>query len=174
MESIWLPQRDNARLLGESPIRQSATGGLVQITVIREIPAYAGFYAGYETTKRSFAKRLNTTSLPVWALLCSGATGGVCYWLACYPLDVVKSRIQLAQAPPSKGGWLSGGYVTRELGAVLRESGPRGLFAGLGPSLLRAVPAAASTFLGFELTRGEISVRNKRELELTARLPHRA
>lgn len=123
------------------------------ITVIREIPAYAGFYAGYETTKRSFAKRLNTNSLPVWALLCSGATGGVCYWLACYPLDVVKSRIQLAQAPPSRGGWLSGGYVTRELGAVLRESGPRGLFAGLGPSLLRAVPAAASTFLGFELTR---------------------
>lgn len=28
------------------------------------------------------------------------------------------------------------------------------LFRGLGPSLLRAVPAAASTFVGFELTRG--------------------
>ncbi|EIW67001.1 hypothetical protein TREMEDRAFT_74630 [Tremella mesenterica DSM 1558] len=123
------------------------------ITVIREIPAYAGFYAGYETTKRSFSRTLQTPNPPVWALLVSGATGGICYWLACYPLDVVKSRIQLAEMPPSRGGWLSGGYVTRELSAMLREGGPRSLFAGLGPSLLRAVPAAASTFVGFELTR---------------------
>ncbi|ORY29103.1 putative mitochondrial ornithine transporter 1 [Naematelia encephala] len=126
------------------------------VTVIREIPAYAGFYAGYETTKRAFARRLNPEPLPVWALLSSGAIGGVCYWLACYPLDVVKSRIQLAPRPATRGGWFEGGYVGRELRAIIREGGVSALFTGIGPSLLRAVPAAAATFVAFELTRDYI------------------
>ena len=96
------------------------------ITVVREIPAYAGFYAGvyhdphkavkhgvkrtadpsaYETSKRIFTKRFSPDPLPVWAVLTSGGIGGLGYWLACYPLDVVKSRVQLAEAPPAKGGW---------------------------------------------------------------------
>ncbi|RSH95462.1 hypothetical protein EHS25_000554 [Saitozyma podzolica] len=73
------------------------------ITVIREIPAYAGFYTGYELTKRYFSKHFTPDPVPIWALLCSGAVGGVSYWLACYPLDVVKSRIQLAKEPPTRG-----------------------------------------------------------------------
>lgn len=78
---------------------------------------------GYETTKRFFAKQYNPAPVPVWALLVSGATGGVCYWLACYPLDVVKSRIQLADKPPTRGGWLHGGYVGRELKTIVNEAG---------------------------------------------------
>jgi solute carrier family 25 carnitine/acylcarnitine transporter 20/29 len=79
---------------------------------------------GYETTKRWFAKQYAPNPVPVWALLASGATGGVCYWLACYPLDVVKSRIQLAERPPTRGGWLHGGYIFRELNTIIKEAGP--------------------------------------------------
>jgi len=32
----------------------------------------------------------------------------------------------------------------------------KALFRGLGPSLMRAFPAAASTFVAFELTKGEL------------------
>jgi solute carrier family 25 carnitine/acylcarnitine transporter 20/29 len=53
-----------------------------QITFVREIPAYAGFYAGYESSKRAFQKNLGTQSLPVWATLTSGAIGGLAYWIA--------------------------------------------------------------------------------------------
>lgn len=123
------------------------------ITFIKEIPAYAGFYGAYETVKRHFGKQYGD-NIPIWGLLTSGACGGVAYWLACYPLDVVKSRIQLANTPPMKGHWLSGGYVTRELAAIVREGGYKALFKGIGPSLVRAVPSAASTFVAFELTRG--------------------
>jgi len=111
--------------------------------VIREIPAYAGFYAGeskrslpflaallifphcsgYETTKRYFTRHFHPDPLPIWAVLTSGGIGGICYWLACYPLDVVKSRVQLAPFPPRRGGWLEGGYVGREFRAILREGG---------------------------------------------------
>lgn len=119
------------------------------VTVAREIPAYAGFYTAFEFSKRQFAKTYGN-QLPVWALLASGSTGGIAYWLACYPLDVVKSRIQLRPTPPS-GTPVR--YIAHEIRAIVSESGVAGLFRGLTPSLLRSIPAAASTFAAFELTR---------------------
>ncbi|KAF8608305.1 mitochondrial carrier [Ceratobasidium sp. AG-I] len=116
-------------------------------TVAREIPAYAGFYTGYEFARRKFKANYGP-NIPVWALLSSGSCGGICYWLACYPLDVVKSRVQLANAPP-KGL----DYIAQELRAIVREGGAAGLFRGLSPSLLRSIPAAASTFAAYELTK---------------------
>ncbi|KAI0372290.1 mitochondrial carrier [Pilatotrama ljubarskyi] len=119
------------------------------VTVAREIPAYAGFYTAFEFTKRKFSERYGA-QIPVWALLASGSTGGIAYWLACYPLDVVKSRVQLRATPP-EGTPVQ--YIARELKLVITESGVCGLFRGLTPSLLRSIPAAASTFAAFELTR---------------------
>ena len=34
----------------------------------------------------------------------------------------------------------------------------KALYRGLAPSLIRAVPAAAATFLGFEATKGELPI----------------
>ncbi|KAL4244991.1 mitochondrial carrier family protein [Abortiporus biennis] len=119
------------------------------VTVVREIPAYAGFYTAFEFSKRKFAEKYGP-QIPVWALLTSGATGGIAYWLSCYPLDVVKSRIQLRATPPT-GTPVQ--YIARELKAIVAESGFAGLFKGLSPSLLRSIPAAASTFAAFEITR---------------------
>lgn len=90
------------------------------VTVAREIPAYAGFYTAYEFSKRQFRKRYGKDDLPVWALLASGSTGGVSYWLACYPLDVIKSRVQLREAPPV-GGPIQ--YMVREARAIVTEAG---------------------------------------------------
>lgn len=115
------------------------------------------FQIGYEYSKRWFAKHYAPNNLPVWTLLTSGAVGGVSYWLACYPLDVVKSRVQMARLPPNKGGWLSGGYVAREINAIVMEGGVSSLFRGIGPSLVRAVPAAGATFAAYELARGKCS-----------------
>jgi len=121
------------------------------VTVAREIPAYAGFYAAYEFSKRKFAKKYGD-QLPVWTLLASGSTGGVSYWLACYPLDVVKSRVQLRKTPPV-GTPIQ--YIAHELKAIVVEARSlSGLFRGLTPSLLRSIPAAATTFAAFEITRG--------------------
>jgi len=119
------------------------------ITVAREIPAYAGFYTAYEFSKRNFTSAYGT-QLPVWALLASGSTGGIAYWLACYPLDVIKSRVQLRETPPT-GTPVQ--YIAREARTIIAESGVKGLFNGLTPSLIRSIPAAASTFAAFEITR---------------------
>lgn len=80
---------------------------------------------GYETSKRYFQSRSPTPDkpLPISALLTSGAIGGLGYWLACYPLDVVKSRVQLGPVPPERGGWVRGGYIVRELRGIVRDGG---------------------------------------------------
>ncbi|KAI0770039.1 mitochondrial carrier [Fomes fomentarius] len=117
------------------------------VTVAREIPAYAGFYTAFEFSKRKFSKKYNG-QIPVWALLASGSTGGIAYWLSSYPLDVVKSRVQLRATPP-EGTPVQ--YIARELRTIVVESGA--LFRGLTPSLLRSIPAAGATFAAFELTR---------------------
>ncbi|KZV69998.1 mitochondrial carrier [Peniophora sp. CONT] len=119
------------------------------VTVAREIPAYAGFYSAFEFSKRSFAKKYGK-ELPVWTLLASGATGGLAYWLTSYPLDVVKSRVQLRETPPV-GTPVR--YIAHELRTIVAESGFIGLFRGLSPSLIRSIPAAGSTFAAYELTR---------------------
>lgn len=70
------------------------------VTVLREMPAYAGFYSAYEFSKRTFGRRLHgphasaNQSLPVWATLTAGATGGIAYWTACYPLGQQYLRVE--------------------------------------------------------------------------------
>ncbi|KAF8922675.1 mitochondrial carrier, partial [Mucidula mucida] len=123
------------------------------VTLAREIPAYAGFSSAYEFSKRKFTA-VYGNDLPVWALLASGSTGGIAYWLACYPLDVIKSRVQLRPTPPS-GTPVQ--YIIHEVRAIMAESGAAGLFRGLTPSCI--IPAAASTFAAFELTRGQFAHR---------------
>jgi len=123
------------------------------VTVAREIPAYAGFYSAFEFSKRQF-QGIYGQQLPVWALLASGSTGGIAYWLSSYPLDVIKSRIQLRSTPPMSRPWR---YILEEIAAVVSEGGVKGLFRGLSPSLLRSIPAAGSTFAAYELTRDFLS-----------------
>lgn len=60
-------------------------------TIVREIPAYAGFYTGFEVMKRTLTKEGQDPN--VIQLMISGATGGIGYWVCCYPLDVVKSVV---------------------------------------------------------------------------------
>ncbi|KAI8844948.1 mitochondrial carrier domain-containing protein [Chytridium lagenaria] len=112
-------------------------------TVVREIPAYAGFYGGFD--------RIRDAPLPVSRLMIAGAVGGIMYWTCCYPLDVVKSRIQNA-----KPGTRSTAILTN-LSEIYVESGLAGLFRGYVTSVIRSIPAAGATFTVYELTMRALS-----------------
>ncbi|CAG8654495.1 9270_t:CDS:2, partial [Acaulospora colombiana] len=63
-------------------------------TVFREIPAYGGFYSGFEFIKRKLTPEgTDPNSLPPSKLMVAGSFGGLSYWLCCYPLDVIKSKV---------------------------------------------------------------------------------
>ena len=70
----------------------------------------------------------------------------MCYWLSCYPIDVVKNRIQAAPdtIPPQ---YASTSDAFRK---IYRTEGVRGFFVGFTPCALRAVPANAAAFTAFE------------------------
>ncbi|KAK0547497.1 hypothetical protein OC845_004066 [Tilletia horrida] len=124
------------------------------VTVAREAPAYAGFYAGFESAKRAFRRTLypdlpKDQMLPLWCLMLSGSTGGICNWLACYPLDVVKSKVQLSNYPLRDWGPT---YIITEIQMIARQEGSRAFLRGLSPTLLRSIPAAGATFTVYELT----------------------
>lgn len=74
-----------------------------------------------------------------------GGAAGVCYWLSCYPIDVIKNRIMADDAVrPRYRGMLD---AARQIYA---ESGVRGFFRGFSPCAMRAVPANAACFLAYE------------------------
>lgn len=121
----------------------------------------SGFYAGYEYSKRAFQAHYHTESIPVWATLTSGGLGGIAYWTACYPLgellhnlcdeqpadahvgtaDVVKSRIQLQDAPPRGFN-----YIFNTFRAIYREEGARSFVRGISPTCALTLRSASSSF----------------------------
>ncbi|PIA16960.1 mitochondrial carrier [Coemansia reversa NRRL 1564] len=118
-------------------------------TVAREIPANAAFYTGFEFAKRCLADTFangDSTKLSPLLLMLSGSIGGVSYWTASYPLDVIKSRVQNGKEPP-KGF----GYILSTAKTIAAEQGIRGFFRGFSPSVIRSVPAAGVTFATYEL-----------------------
>ncbi len=65
-------------------------------------------------------------------------------WIASISPDVVKSRIQTADVPES---------FAATARAIYRTQGWRGFFTGIEVALIRAFPANAALFVGYELSR---------------------
>jgi len=62
------------------------------------------------------------------------------------PIDVVKSRMQNQAAGQTKYRW-----TWPSLFSILREEGPRNLYKGLGPRLLRLGPGGGIMIVMFDL-----------------------
>ncbi|XP_034637766.1 mitochondrial ornithine transporter 1-like isoform X1 [Trachemys scripta elegans] len=76
-------------------------------TWLREVPGYFFFFGGYEVSRSFFTQagqcKEDLGSLP---LTVSGGMGGACFWLAVYPIDSVKSRIQVLSMAGRQDGFL--------------------------------------------------------------------
>jgi solute carrier family 25 carnitine/acylcarnitine transporter 20/29 len=114
------------------------------VTVLREAQAYGVWFLTYEYLMNADAARNNISrdqiSTPKIALY--GGLAGEMLWLASYPFDVVKSKMQ------TDGFGKDQRYKTMRdcFAQTWRESGARGFWKGIGPTLLRAMPVSAGTF----------------------------
>ena len=75
--------------------------------------------------------------------LFAGGMAGIFNWAIAIPQDVLKSRYQTA--PEGKYSGIRD--VFRQL---MKEEGPKGLYRGWLPVMMRAFPANACCFLGYE------------------------
>ena len=73
-----------------------------------------------------------------------GAAAGVMCWVPVYPIDVVKTNIQVAEGNVADASMLS---TARE---IFKVGGLRAFYEGLGPKTSRAVINHAVTFYVFE------------------------
>lgn len=123
------------------------------ITLLRDIPSFAGYFMVYEGGKRvvaSMGQKPESMLTPAELLVCGGMAGFGA-WLPCYPQDVLKSRIQTKQLSSIRGAFEG----------LLLESGWRGLFRGIGPTMVRAFPANAATFLAYEMMQSWLTRSNR-------------
>jgi len=89
---------------------------------------------GHSDNIRKFAPNNNGDPPKMYRLL-SGAVAGCSACVACYPLDLVRTR--LTTELPGKEQYRG---ISDAFRKILAEEGVRGLYSGLGPTLLVAVP----------------------------------
>ncbi|PAA64126.1 hypothetical protein BOX15_Mlig027288g1, partial [Macrostomum lignano] len=116
-------------------------------TLLRDVPASGMYFMSYEWVKELLTPAGHSKSeLSPARVLFAGGMAGIFNWLVALPQDVLKSRLQTAPEGRYPNGIRS---VFTELMAT---EGPAALYKGATPVLLRAFPANAACFLGYEVT----------------------
>lgn len=120
-------------------------------TIIREGHGMGMYFLTFEAlVKRDQHKnKIERSEIPGWRLCSYGALAGYSMWLAVYPIDVIKSKMQTDALRPSERAYASSLDC---ISKTLKTQGFKGFFRGFLPTLLRAAPVNACTFYTFELT----------------------
>ncbi|XP_047320054.1 mitochondrial thiamine diphosphate carrier 2-like [Impatiens glandulifera] len=132
-----------------------------------EIVPYAGLHFGtYDTFKRwtlawtrdkSSGVHVANDSLSSLQSFVCGFASGTCAKAVCHPLDVIKKRFQIKglKRDPKYGAGIEPYAYKNMHDAIYKISykeGWKGLYKGIFPSIVKAAPATAVTFVAFEYT----------------------
>eukprot|EP00042_Codosiga_hollandica_P048217 m.535730 g.535730 ORF g.535730 m.535730 type:complete len:293 (+) comp57620_c0_seq1:120-998(+) len=126
-----------------------ATGGVSSVnrgfvaTFMRDGLASAFYFTTYELLKVYFTPD-GEKSPSAAGTFVAGGFAGIANWLACMPLDVLKNRLQADLTGKYKHG------IRSVFAELIRTEGPLALYRGFLPTMARAFPANAATFLGYE------------------------
>ncbi|PNF21104.1 Congested-like trachea protein [Cryptotermes secundus] len=131
------------QLYKEGGIRSIYKGTVA--TLLRDVPARGMYFMTYELFQRILAQLSKSGEIGALSTIVAGGSAGISTWLVALPADVLKSRLQTAPEGTFPNGM-------RDVFKVLmKEEGPRALYKGVVPVLLRAFPANAACSIGFEL-----------------------
>lgn len=110
------------------------------VTLARNTPANAIYLGSFEALKdrASAATGVAKADLPALTVVGAAGIGGLLYWLAIFPVDVVKSAIQSDAITPADRRFKGPLDAARALWA---EGGLARFYRGFSPCLMRAVPA---------------------------------
>ena len=116
-------------------------------TCLRQAPGFAVYFSCYDDIKHRLQRSLGES----WAApILAGGTAGSLSWAVVYPIDLIKSRIQVLPLDASKlerSMW----NIARD---IYQKGGWRSLYRGLGITVLRAFPVNGIIFPTYELTLG--------------------
>lgn len=141
-----------------SIIRTSGFRGLwlgQTATLIRETGGGAAWFASKEAVATLLLARRHVPAhdkkaLRAWESAVSGACAGVAYNVALFPADTVKSAIQTQAELRPRAAGEPGPTFLGTLRAMYRAQGVKGLYAGCGVTVARAIPSSALIFLIYD------------------------
>uniref|UniRef100_A0A1L8DEP0 Putative mitochondrial ornithine transporter n=1 Tax=Nyssomyia neivai TaxID=330878 RepID=A0A1L8DEP0_9DIPT len=114
-------------------------------TLLRDVPASGLYYLTYEFTKEKIGARMGTEGgVGLLGTIFAGGFAGIANWAIGMPADVLKSRLQTAPEGTYKNG------IRDVFAELMKREGPLALYKGVTPVMLRAFPANAACFIGFE------------------------
>ena len=135
------------KILSQYGIRGIYQG--MSATLFREMPAYAVYFGVYETFMGMSTKTFHERkAIPLSYVTLYGASAGVFLWIATFPHDVIKSRMQADDITNRKYPNI---LTTTKI--IFSENGLGGFFKGIVPCLMRAPLINAATFLTFEIVQ---------------------
>ncbi|ORX93539.1 mitochondrial carrier [Basidiobolus meristosporus CBS 931.73] len=118
-------------------------------TMIREFQGYGAYFLAYEYLVQRAMQKENKArdQLATWKVCIFGAAAGYAMWLTVYPIDIVKSKLQTDSFDSASQKYKSMIDCARK---TFAHEGAAGFFRGIAPCIIRAAPANAATFVGFE------------------------
>ncbi|KAH9492040.1 hypothetical protein Btru_029350 [Bulinus truncatus] len=133
------------KIYREGGIRSVYRGSVA--TLLRDVPATGMYFTSYEWLQRVLTPAGHDRSeMSVWRTLFAGGMAGIFNWSVAIPADVLKSRLQTAPHGQYPNG------LRDVLKHIIKEEGMSSLYKGFTPIMLRAFPANAACFLGYEAT----------------------
>eukprot|EP01113_Clastostelium_recurvatum_P036081 TRINITY_DN5096_c0_g1_i4.p1 TRINITY_DN5096_c0_g1~~TRINITY_DN5096_c0_g1_i4.p1 ORF type:complete len:166 (+),score=28.62 TRINITY_DN5096_c0_g1_i4:143-640(+) len=156
-------------------------------TLMRDVPFSGIYWSVYELCKNALNKTIHaaegssSTTVPVAISFASGATAGTLAAVITTPIDLVKTRIQVAGSKPTYTTKMlpsgqreicfnGNNYCFRRFShvccpppkptalgtfkSIVREEGWTGLFRGIVPRAARVAPACAIMISSYEFVKG--------------------
>ncbi|WVZ72897.1 hypothetical protein U9M48_021285 [Paspalum notatum var. saurae] len=135
-------------------LRREGLRGLYRglaVTALRDAPAHGVYFWAYERARERLHPGCRSSGgESLGTMLVAGGLAGVASWVCCYPLDVVKSRLQ-AQGSGSGSGTPRYRGVVDCVRRSVREEGLPVLWRGLGTAVARAFVVNGAIFSAYEL-----------------------
>ncbi|XP_066601610.1 mitochondrial carnitine/acylcarnitine carrier protein [Prorops nasuta] len=129
------------KLYKEGGLRSIYKGSFA--TLLRDVPASGMYFMTYECLQRWMSPE-DGGKLGLIPIVIAGGSAGIANWVVGMPPDVLKSRLQTAPEGTYKNG------IRDVFVHLIKNEGPFALYKGFVPVMLRAFPANAACFLGFE------------------------
>ncbi|KAK9030780.1 hypothetical protein V6N11_032192 [Hibiscus sabdariffa] len=133
------------------------------ITALRDAPSHGFYFWTYEYMREQLHPGCRKSGQETLrTMLMAGGLAGVASWVCCYPLDVVKTRLQ-AQSPASPQKYNG---IIDCLQKSVKHEGYSVLWRGLGTAVARAFVVNGAIFSAYEIalrclfTNGNIQTDN--------------
>lgn len=113
-------------------------------TLARDVPFSCIYWFSYELLRRQALEQSPNGDLSMAATFTAGASAGAVAATITTPLDVIKTQQQLADSHSSQSAF---SVFTN----IIRRDGPRALFSGLVPRLMKVAPSCAILIASYEV-----------------------